>query len=142
MKKHIFSVAGYVVGTFITQALSHFMVFAKHYAAVSYIKAEPVFLLGIAAMLVQGVILSYAFASSRFYGQSLIRAICFTWLFGAVLVSYESLAEASKYAVPNIPSWIAVEAGVGLVQFTLIGLFLGLAHRGQDNAQQPTKSLT
>ncbi len=59
-------------------------------------------------------------------------AVRFAWLVGAFLVSYIALGEAAKYNVPSIPSWIAVEVGVGFVQFTLAGLFLGLAHRAAE----------
>jgi hypothetical protein len=130
VRSHIWSVLGYVFATFGTQATSHFVVFSQHYVTVTFLKADPIFALGFLSAVIQGVILSYAFANSRFAGQSLIHAVRFTWLFGAFLVSYIALAEAAKYNVPDVPSWIAVETGVGFVQFTLAGLFLGLAHRG------------
>src|SRR5712671_3375157 len=131
MRSHILSVLGYIVATFVTQAISHFVIFAQHYAAISHLKAEPIFALGIAAMIIQGSVLSYVFANSRFAGRSLMDAVRFAWLFGAFLVSYIALGEAAKYSVPSIPSWIAVEAGVGFVQYTLAGIFLGFAHRGR-----------
>lgn len=129
MRHHLLSILGYVVATFITQALSHFVVFVRHYAEVSYLKSEPVFGLGIAAMLIQGAVLSFTYERSSLHRRGLVGALIFAWLFGAVLVSYEALAEASKYAVPNIAAWISVETGVGALQFSLVGLFLGLAHR-------------
>src|SRR6266849_8045062 len=130
MRRHILSVLGFVVASFFTQATSHFVIFAKHFAAVPIMKAEPIFPLGFATMIIQGSVLSYVFANSRFAGGSRMDAVRFAWLVGAFLVSYIALGEAAKYNVPSIPSWIAVEVGVGFVQFTLAGLFLGLAHRG------------
>jgi hypothetical protein len=129
MRSHILSVLGYVVATFVTQGTSHFAIFTRHYAAVTYIKPEPVFALGIASMLIQGTILSFVFTGSRFAARSLMDAILFAWLFGAFLVSYIALGEAGKYSVPSVSSWIVVEFGVGFVQFTLVGIALGLAHR-------------
>ena len=131
MKPHILSVLGFIVATFVTQARSHLVLFAQHYAAVPYIKSEPIFALGILAMIIQGSVMSFAFANSRFGGKSLLRAVMFAWLFGAFLVSYMALGETSKYAVPSIASWIAVELLVGFVQFTLAGIFLGFAHGGR-----------
>ena len=55
-------------------------------------------------------------------------AVRFAWLVGAFLVSYIALGEAAKYSVPSIPAWIAIEANVGFVQYTLFGILLGLAH--------------
>ncbi len=59
-------------------------------------------------------------------------SVRFSWLVGAFIVSYIALAEPAKYYVPSIPLWIAVEGGVGFVQFTLAGLLLGLAHRATE----------
>src|SRR5216684_4887945 len=128
MRGHILSVLGYIVASFVTQATSHFVMFTQHYAAVPILRADTIFALGFTTMIIQGAILSYAFVNSHFVGRSLMDAVCFAWLFGAFLVSYIALGEAAKYNVPSIPSWIAVEVGVGFVQFTLVGLFLGLAH--------------
>ena len=121
MRRHILSVLGFMVASFFTQATSHFVIFTRHYAAVPIMRADTIFPLGITVMIIQGAILSYAFVNSRFVGSSLMDAMLFAWLFGAFLVSYIALGEAAKYNVPSIPSWIAVEIGVGFVQFTPCG---------------------
>ena len=131
MKRHILAVIGYIAATFATQATSHFLLFREHYAAVSYMKSEPVFALGITSMIIQGIVISVVFANSRFSGKTLFDALKLTWLFGVFLVSYIGLAEAAKYAVPSIPSWIGVEFLAGAIQFTLAGIFLWLAHRAK-----------
>jgi hypothetical protein len=131
MKQHIFAVLGYIVATFLTQATSHFLLFKEHYAAVSYMKGEPIFALGFASMIIQGIIISVVFANSRFSGKTILDALKLTWLFGAFLVSYIGLAEAAKYTVPNTLSWIGVEFLAGAIQFTLAGILLWLAHRAK-----------
>lgn len=131
MKRHILAVIGYIAATFATQATSHFLLFREHYAAVSYMNSEPVFALGITSMIIQGIVISVVFANSRFSGKTLFDALKLTWLFGVFLVSYIGLAEAAKYAVPSIPSWIGVEFLAGAIQFTLAGIFLWLAHRAK-----------
>jgi len=70
----------------------------------------------------------------RFSDNGIKGAVQCAWLFGAFLVSYIALAEAAKYSVPNVGSWIAVETGVGFVQFSLAGLLLGWAHAGSQRA--------
>jgi hypothetical protein len=129
VKKHLLAILGYVVATFVTQAISHFVLFKDHYAAVPYLKAEPVFALGFLSMIVQGTILSVVYAGSRFRDGSMLGAMKLSWLLGAFLVSYIGLAEAAKYTVPAIPSWIGVEFLSGAIQFTLAGAFLALSHR-------------
>jgi len=131
MKKHVLAVLAYVVATFATQAVSHFGVNAAHYAAVTYLRAQPIFALGILAMLIQGSIITYVYAQLPDAGRSIGHAVLFAWLVGGILVSYEALAEAAKYSVPSVSSWIAVEVAVGFVQFTLYGALLGWAHRAR-----------
>ena len=131
MRKHILAVLTYVLATFATQAVSHFGVNAAHYAAVTYLRAQPVFVLGILSMMIQGSIMAYLYAQVPGAGRSIGHAVFFAWLVGGILVSYEALAEAGKYSVPAIGSWIAVEVGAGLVQFTLYGALLGWVHRAR-----------
>ena len=54
MKQHLLAVLGYIVATFATQATSHFVLFAQHYAAVPYIRgsSETIFALGILVMII------------------------------------------------------------------------------------------
>lgn len=132
MRKHILSVLGYIVGTLGVQGTSHFLVFSSHYAEVAHASKQPVFALGISSMIIQGLILSFVFSRSKFYTKSLFDAVKVTWLFGLYLVSYVALAESGKYIVPNIPSWIGVEILVGSIQFTVIGVLMGLAHRKRE----------
>ncbi len=115
MKKHILTALGYIVATFATQATSHFVVFAKHYADVAILKAEPNFALGFSSMIIQGLILSFVFEKSTFATESTFDSVKLAWLFGLFLVSYIALAEAGKYSVPNVTSWIAVEFLVGFI---------------------------
>ena len=132
MRRHILSVLGYVFASCVTQMTSHFVIFAQHYATVTHLRSQPIFQLGFTTMIIQGATLSCVFANSRFAGRSLIDALRFAWLVGASFVSYTAFGEAAKYTVPSITSWIAVEVSVGFVQWTLVGLFLGLAHRAAE----------
>src|SRR2546425_9302313 len=128
MSKHVLAVLVYVVAAFSTQAVSHFGVNAAHYAAVTYLRPQPLFALGILSMLIQGSIMAYLYAHVPGAGRSIGHAVFFAWLVGGILVSYEALAEAGKYNVPGVGSWIAVELGAGGVQFTLYWAPLGLGH--------------
>ena len=135
MKKHVLTVLGYVVATFAVQGAAHFAVFPQHYAAIGILRAQPSFALGFASMLIQGTILSVVYARSRYAGERLTGAVRLAWWFGLFLLSYIALAEAGKYAIGDIPTWVAVELSSGFVQFTLIGVFLWLAHRSATHAR-------
>ena len=106
-----------------------FLIFAGHYAAVTYIRKEALFQFGVLAMVIQGVVLSLLY-SRRAGGKSTTKsAVGFSWLMGSFLVAYTAFAEAAKYVVPSAASWIAVELGVGVIQFTVFGVLLGLVYR-------------
>jgi len=131
MIAHALRVAAYVVTTFAVQGVSHFIVNAEHYAAVSHLRAEPIFPLGILAMFCQGVVLSYLYSRSDWAQRSILGSVAFAWLAGAFLVSYLALAEAAKYTVPSAISWVATEVTSGFVQFTLYGAALGALYAWQ-----------
>src|SRR5216684_6708624 len=131
MIKHVSTVVAYLVATFATQALSHFVLNVEHYAAVTFMRAEPIFALGVASMVIQGAILSYLYSRMSAPRRSIGHAVGFSWLVGGVLVSYIALAEPAKYAVPAVLPWMAIEALAGFVQFTVFGVLLGLVYRGQ-----------
>ena len=129
MTRHLLAILGYVVATFATQAVSHFVIAKPFYDSIPFLAPNPIFALGIASMLVQGAILSFVFSRSKFYEGGVMGALFLSWLFGAFLVSYIALAEPAKYAVPDVMSWMGVELVAGAVQYTLVGLTLWIAHR-------------
>ena len=129
MIKHVSTVVAYLVATFATQALSHFVLNVEHYAAVTFMRAEPIFAFGVASMVIQGTILSYLYSRMAAPRRSIGHAVGFSWLVGGVLVSYIALAEPAKYVVPDVASWIAVELLAGFVQFTAFGVLLGFVYR-------------
>jgi len=134
MKRHVWSILGYVIATFAVQGTAHFALFAPHYAAIGIMRTQPSFALGFASMLIQGLILSVVYVRSRYAAEAPLGAVKLAWLFGLFLLSYIALAEAGKYAIADVPAWIAIESCTGLVQFTLIGIFLWLAHRPSAGA--------
>ncbi|MGH7637649.1 MAG: hypothetical protein ACREOK_08350 [Gemmatimonadaceae bacterium] len=123
------TVVAYVITTFAVQGASHFAVNADHFAAIPIMRAEPILALGIASMLIQAFIFAWLYPVYANGASSLRKSIGFSWLIGGFLASYIVFAEAGKYAIPSVPSWIAVEAGAAAVQFTLFGVCLGLIHR-------------
>ena len=138
MIKHALAVLAYIVATFAVQATSHFAVATDHYAAVSYMRQEPNFPLGLLAMLVQGIAFSYLFSKTADAGRSVFAGVKFAWLGGSVLVSYIALAEAAKYTVPAVSSWLVTEIASGFVQFTIYGVLLGLVYARFSNPAAST----
>ena len=123
------TVIAYIVVTFGVQGTSHFAINAGHYAAIPIMRAEPVFAMGLTSMVIQGLLFAWLFPIFNRRGSALRNGIVFSWALGAFLASYIVLGEAGKYAIPSIPSWIAVEASTAFVQYTLFGAALGWLHR-------------
>ncbi|MCI0745521.1 MAG: hypothetical protein L0Y58_08960 [Verrucomicrobia subdivision 3 bacterium] len=128
MKQHVLSTLAYMVGTFAVQATSHFAVNREHYAAVSFIRPEPIFPLGIFSMVLQGGILSYLYALCVRQSSGWKSGLRFGLLTGVFFVSYPALAEPAKYQVPSVGQWMAVESIVGLIQFAIFGVLVGWIH--------------
>lgn len=123
------TVVAYVLTTFAVQATSHFVINADHFAAIPIMRAEPLVPLGIASMIIQGLIFAWLYPVYAAGASSVRRGIAFSWMIGGFLASYIVLGEAGKYAIPSVRSWIAVEASAAFVQYTLFGVWLGLIHR-------------
>jgi UDP-N-acetylmuramyl pentapeptide phosphotransferase/UDP-N-acetylglucosamine-1-phosphate transferase len=125
----VLTVLAYMIVTFGVQGASHFAINAEHYAAISIMRSEPIIPMGLASMIIQGLLFAYLFPIFN-RGPSPIRnGLLFSWALGGFLASYIVLGEAGKYAVPSLSSWIVVELSVAAVQYTLFGLLLGLLHR-------------
>ena len=123
------TVLAYVLTTFAVQGTSHFAVNADHFASIAIMRAEPLIPLGISSMVIQGLIFAWLYPVYAGGASTLRKAIVFSWLIGGFLASYIVLAEAGKYAIPSLSSWIAVEASAAFAQYTIFGALLGLIHR-------------
>jgi hypothetical protein len=137
MRAILLGTLAYIVVTFVTQGVSHFAINHAHYTAVTFMRAEPVFALGIVSMIVQGVILTYLYPFYSGGASDWRRGLSYGILLGLFFVSYPALAEPAKFQVPSIPSWIGVETVTGLVQFGLFGLVVGAMERHRSLSLPP-----
>src|SRR5437660_11924654 len=97
MRKHVLAVLVYVVATFATQAVSHFGINAAHYAAVTYLRPQPVFALGILSILIQGSIMAYLYAHVPWARLVIGTVIFCALLLGAYILSDDVLSAAEIY---------------------------------------------
>jgi hypothetical protein len=127
----ILTVLAYAAATFGVQGVSHFAINADHYAAIPIMRAEPILPLGLTSMVVQGLVFAWLFPRFNRGPHPIRNGVVFSCTLGAFLGSYIVLAEAGKYAIPALGSWIAVEGAATAVQFVVFGMLLGLIHRRQ-----------
>ncbi len=133
MSVHLLAIFAYVAATFAVQAASHFVVAAEHYAAIPFLRKEPIFALGVLSMLVQGAVFAWLFSRLPKSGRIYRDALGFALAAGAVIVSYEAFAEPAKYLAPSVMGWMLQELAAGLVQFAVYGVLLGLVYSTQRN---------
>ena len=127
--KHLLSVLAFVIVTFGVQGLSHFVLNADHFASISFMRAEPIMPLGFTVMIIQAVIISFVMTQYRPTINSVRKGLEVSLLFGGFLASYIVLTEPAKYAVPDIPAWMVVEATASTIQFLVFGVLLGYVHK-------------
>lgn len=92
-------------------------------------RAEPIIPMGLLAMVVQGFILTLAFARLAPEGATVRDGVAVSLAFGLFLATYIAIVEPSKFAVPSISAWLMIEGLASLIQFSLFGVILGLIHR-------------
>ncbi len=129
MSAHLMSVAIYFVITFAVQASNHFVISTAHYARQPIIAEEPVLWGGLAAIVLQGSVLTFLYSRLRTHFPGVPGGLGFALLMGVFLGSYIALAEPSKYLVSSRLEWFFVEASASLTQFVLFGLALGFIHQ-------------
>ena len=133
MKNIIIGTLLYIVISFSTQSISHFAINADHYATISFMRAQPIFIMGFLTMIMQGIVLSYLFLIYSKNEFTLKKGLLYGLIMAIFFVSYPALVEPAKYHVPSISSWILVEASVGLLQFSLFGLLLSITFQKLNN---------
>lgn len=124
----VLSMVAYMVVSFAVQGTSHLWLNKAHYAAAGFTREDPIIPLGLAAMAIQGLLMSAVLTAWKGDAATVADGLAVAGAFAVMLLSYNSLAESSKYRVPSIGKWIGVELGTGAIQFTLFGLALGAIH--------------
>lgn len=125
---HILSVVAFMVVSFAAQALSHFVINQEHFSSIAHHRQEPIIPLGLAAMVIQGLLISITLRAWRSGDIVLLDGLIVSLVFGVFLSAYISLVEPAKYTIPDIAAWMRVETLVSTIQFVLFGLALGLIH--------------
>lgn len=127
--KHLVTVVGFMAVTFAVQGLSHFVINKEHFAGIAFMREPPIMPLGFAVMVIQGLVLSLAYARLSSDQGSLREAYVVVLAFGLFLGSYIALTEPAKYEAPSITAWMLVEVSASFAQFALFGVAMWLIHR-------------
>ena len=126
---HILSCFAFVAVTLVVQGSSHMKINKSHFDQISFMRCEPIFLMGMIVMAIQGLVMSIAMELIVFEELGIFKGLLVSLGFGVFLVAYISTVEPAKYKVPSITRWFGVESSAGFLQFSIYGLLLGYIHQ-------------
>jgi len=130
MTKILLAAAGYVVIVFPLALGWHLGLFKEKYQTFGYFAGEPNVPVGLAAIVIQGLVLALIYPLFDSGSAGFVRAFQFTGLMGLFFWTSHVLALVAKQNVPNAGGFIAMETAYLAVQFGLFALVLGLVYRG------------
>ncbi len=93
-------------------------------------RAEPIIPLGIAAIIIQGIVIGYLYPFFLKDQISTIKTgVIFSLLMGLMVYSVMGFATAAKFAINPILLFLIYHTIFQVVQFVLTGVALGLIYR-------------
>lgn len=125
-KKYWLAVLVYVFCTFLIAAPWHLVIFKSVYDELAiFTRKEPLIPLGLASMLIQGLVLSYLYPLFAGENRSITTGLKFGLLIGLLMASIAVFAEAGKQEVTSLSTWLLLETTYYLFQFSLVGAVIG-----------------
>lgn len=95
-------------------------------------REEPIMVLGIAAVLIQGIVIGYLYPFFLKGEQSTIKkGVLFNLLIGLMVYTVMGFATAAKFAIDPILPFLIYHTVFQVAQFTLTGTALGLIYRNR-----------
>jgi len=118
----------YLLLTFPIAALWHLVLFPEVYAAAG-LRSQPLIVLGLLSTVLQAIVVAYLYPRIERGGPPVREGLRFGLAMGAFIGSYGVLAEAGKFEVGPLASWLVYEGLFFLLQWLVIGIALALVHR-------------
>lgn len=120
----------YLVPTMILGMVWHFVWFNELYESLGiYNRKDPIIPLGFISMLLQGLIIAWLYSFYAEQKHSILRTLKFSLIMGLFLFTVSTLANAAKIEITSMFDWLWVQSLFHLVQFTVVGLLIGLVYR-------------
>ncbi|CAN7333858.1 hypothetical protein LJR220_002941 [Bradyrhizobium sp. LjRoot220] len=126
--------AAYLVPSFPIAFVWHLVLFESQYHSLHIYRADPIIPFGLASMIIQSVIFSWAYPL-LFPGQrSSLLKNGLLYGFGAGLLSWSftTLAVAAKHPMASISDYVFLETAFTFLQFLIVGPLIALAYRNSS----------
>ena len=118
----LFGTLAYIIVTFPLAVLWHMKIFRTKYMAWEYFGEDVKPILGLFAMVVQGVVLSYGYSVLNVDHTSPFSGICYSLLMGLFLWSVHVLATMGKSSKVRHLEFFAMETVYLAIQFLIYGV--------------------
>jgi hypothetical protein len=123
-------IAAYLIPTFPLAYLWHLVWFDVSYHALGIYRPDPMIPFGLASMLVQSVIFSWAYPRVVAASGPILRN-GFRYGLGLALLSWSftTLAVAAKHPMASVADYLVLETAFTAIQFAVVGPLIALAYR-------------
>jgi hypothetical protein len=120
----VLRVLAYVVPTFALGFIWHLVLFESYYESLAIYRQDIIIPFGFVSMLIQAVVFAWLYERvfARQHGTPWSRAFAYG-VTGAILSwSFTTLAVAAKNVMSSVPSYLIIETGFTIVQWTLVAV--------------------
>jgi hypothetical protein len=132
--KYALATLAYVVPSMLLAVPWHLHWFKQEYHAFGiYTRADPIIPLGLATMLIQGVVMAWIYPRWYRGGAPAVQGIKFALIIGLFLYSVSTLATIAKVAVTDPWHFVLLSGIFHTLQFTVTGAAIGLAFGRLDS---------
>ncbi len=123
--------AAYLVPSFPIAFVWHLVVFDQQYQALHIYRADLIIPFGLASMLIQSAIFSWAFPRlfAGKHASTLKNGLLYGLGAGLLSWSFTTLAVAAKHPMTSISDYVVLETAFTVLQFVVVGPLTALAHR-------------
>lgn len=127
MLKPALAVLVYVVPSMLLAVPWHLMWFKQEYHDFGiYTRADPIIPLGLATMLIQGIVMAWIYPRWYRGGVPALEGIKFSLLIGLFLFSVSTVATIAKVEVTDPWRFVLLSGIFHAIQFTVTGAGIGL----------------
>ena len=121
--------AAYLIPTFPLGYFWHLVLFAPQYHTLQAYRPDVIIPLGLASMIIQGALLSWAYPKLSSGGPWLASGLKFGLLVGTFAWTFSTLAVGAKHVMTSVPDFLALETAFTVVQYAIVGPLIALAWR-------------
>lgn len=108
----------------------HMVFFHEQYVAMgAFQRAAPIMPLGIAAILIQGIVIGYLYPFYDNGGRPIIQGIKFNLIIGLMTYTAMGFATAAKFQIEPVLQFLTYHTIFQAIQFILTGVALGLIYK-------------